>query len=191
MLKKLILLPTGGGGFSSGVAIGLGVWWGNFPDERYGMVELLGHEATHSWVLPFAEPMWNEGLATYVGILLGREFSLNKEADTTLERWIDNAKRHDPEMTRFDLAKGEDIPHAVQMGKPMWIFEQLRIEEPRIVSKYLQVKRRLIDPKKQNRYTADDSVAILSIAAGRNLFNWFRSLNIDVDPSRTKVASPR
>ena len=53
MLKKLILLPTGGGGFSSGVAIGLGGWWGNFPEERYGMVELLGHEATHSWVLPF------------------------------------------------------------------------------------------------------------------------------------------
>ena len=53
MLKKLILLPTtGGGGFSSGVAIGLGVWRGNFPDERYGMVELLGHHATHSWVLP-------------------------------------------------------------------------------------------------------------------------------------------
>lgn len=121
----------------------------------------------------------------------GLEFSLNKEADTTLERWIDNAKRHDPEMTRFDLTKGEDIPHAVQMGKPMWIFEQLRIEEPRIVSKYFQVKRKLIDPKKQSRYTADDSVAILSIAAGRNLFNWFRSLNIDVDPSRTKVASPR
>jgi len=94
-------------------------------------------------------------------------------------------------MTRFDLTKGEDIPHAVQMGKPMWIFEQLRIEEPRIVSKYFQVKRKLIDPKKQSRYTADDSVAILSIAAGRNLFNWFRSLNIDVDPSRTKVASPR
>ena len=63
--------------------------------------------------------MWNEGLATYVGILLGREFGLNKETDTTLKRWIDNARRHAPEMTRFDLAKGEEIPHAVQMAKPM------------------------------------------------------------------------
>ena len=192
MLKKLILLPTtGGGGFSSGVAIGLGIWRGNFPDERYGMVAQEFHHATHSWVLPFAEPMWNEGLATYVGILLGREFGLNKEADTTLKRWIDNASRHDPEMTRFDLAKGEEIPHAVQIAKPMWIFEQLRTEEPRIVSKYFQAKRRFIDPKKLNRYTVDDSVVVLSTAAGRNLFNWFRSLNIDVDPSRTKVASPR
>ena len=104
MLKKLILLPTDGGGFSSGVAIGLGVWWGNFPEKRYGMVELIGHEATHSWVLPFAEPMWNEGIATYVGILLGRESGLNKEADATLARWINNTKRYDPEMTEFDLA---------------------------------------------------------------------------------------
>lgn len=125
------------------------------------------------------------------GFLLGREFGLNKETDTTLKRWIDNARRHAPEMTRFDLAKGEQIPYAVQMAKPMWIFEQLRTEEPRIVSKYFQAKRRLIYPKKQNRYTVVDSVVVLSPAAGRNLFDWFRSLNIDVDPSRTKVASPR
>ena len=191
MLKKLILLPTGGGGFSSGVAIGLGVWWGNFPEELYGMVELLGHEATHSWVLPFAEPMWNEGLATYIGILLGRDFGLNKEADLQLARWISKAKRHDPEMDIFDLTKGEEIPHVVQMAKPMWIFEQLQNEEPKIISKYFQAKRRLIDPKKQNRYTADDSVAILSSAAERNLFDWFLTLNIDVDPSRTDVPFPR
>ena len=190
MLKKLILLPTGGGGFSSGVAIGLGVWWGNFPEERYGMVELLGHEATHSWVLPFAEPMWNEGIATYVGILLGREFGLNKEANATLKRWIDGAKRHDSEMTKFDLASGTDIPHVVRRAKPMWIFEQLRTEEPRIISKYFQAKRRLIDPKKQKRYTANDSVAVLSTATGRNLFDWFRSLGIDVKASRTKVPHP-
>ena len=151
---------------------------------------MLGHEATHSWVLPFAEPMWNEGIATYVGILLGREFGLNKEANATLKRWIDGAKRHDLEMTKFDLASGTDIPHVVRMAKPMWIFEQLRTEEPRIISKYFQAKRRLIDPKKQKRYTANDSVAVLSTATGRNLFDWFRSLGIDVKASRTKVPYP-
>ncbi|MDP6115050.1 MAG: hypothetical protein QGG53_24575 [Planctomycetota bacterium] len=190
MLKKLILLPTGGGGFSSGVAIGLGVWWGNFPDKKYGMVELVGHEATHSWVLPFPEPMWNEGIATYVGILLGRESGLNKEADATLTNWIKGAKRHDPKMDLHDLAKGKDVPHVVHMAKPMWIFEQLRKEEPQIVSKYFQAKRKLIDPKKQKRYTADDSVAVLSVAAGRNLFDWFKTLGIDVDESQTKVPCP-
>ena len=190
MLKKLILLPTDGGGFSSGVAIGLGVWWGNFPEKQYGMVELIGHEATHSWVLPFAEPMWNEGIATYIGILLGRESGLNKEADATLARWINNTKRHDPEMTKFDLTSGKSIPHVVRMGKPMWIFEQLRREKPRIISRYFQAKRSFIDSKRQQHYSASDAVAVLSIAAGRNLFDWFRSLGVDVEASRTKVPHP-
>ena len=191
MLKKLILLPTGGGGFSSGVAIGIGVWWGNFPEQRYGMVELLGHEATHSWVLPFAEPMWNEGLATYVGILLGRESGLGKEADTKLENWISKAKRYDPQMKIFDLVNDKETPHVVKMGKPMWIFEELRKEEPQIISRYFQAKRRMIDPDRQNSYTADDSVAVLSNAVGRNLFDWFLKLNIDVDPSRTRIEFPQ
>jgi hypothetical protein len=141
MLTSLILLPTGGGGFSSGHAIGLGVWWGDFPRQQYGMVELLGHEATHSWVLPFPEPMWNEGLATYVGILLGRELGFPKEADATLQGWIDGAKPHDPDMTQYDLADGGDMPHVVRMAKPMWIWEQLRQEKPDLLARYFQTRR--------------------------------------------------
>lgn len=187
MLTTLILLPTGGGGFSSGRAIGLGTWWGGFPQRRYGMVELLGHEATHSWVLPFSEPMWNEGLATYVGIQLGRRLGYAKDADRTLANWIKGARRHDPEMKKLDLARGKNVPHSVRMAKPMWIWEQLRKEKPDILAAYFQAKRKLIDPKKRKRYTADDCVAVLSIAAGRDLFGWFRSLGIQVDRKRTDI----
>ncbi|MGB2824892.1 MAG: DUF4350 domain-containing protein, partial [Phycisphaerae bacterium] len=101
-LTSLILLPTGAGGFSSGRTIGLGSWWGGFPKRRYGMIELLGHEATHSWVLPFSEPMWNEGIATYVGIHLGAKLGYRQEADKTLRDWLAQARRHDPKMTRWD-----------------------------------------------------------------------------------------
>jgi hypothetical protein len=190
MLTNLLLLPTGGGGFSSGVAIGLGVWWGDFPAKQYGMVELLGHEATHSWVLPFPEPMWNEGIATYVGVLLGRELGLADDAEATLKGWIDGARKVDPDMTKCDLATGKDVPHVVGMAKPMWIFEQLRAEQPDIVARYFQAKRRLIDPATRDRYTADDSVAVLSNAAGRDLFGWFQSLGISVDRERTTVPMP-
>ena len=188
MLTGLILLPTGGGGFSSGREIGLGTWWGGFPERRYGMIELLGHEATHSWVLPFGEPLWNEGIATYVGIQLGRELGHNKDADATLARWIKSARRHDPDMTKCDLAKGKDLSHAVRMAKPMWIWEELRKKKPDILARYFQAKRRLADPKKLKRYTADDSVAVLSIAAGRDLFQWFRSLGISVDRKRATIS---
>jgi hypothetical protein len=190
MLTSLILLPTGGGGFSSGREIGLGIWWGGFPKERYGMVELLGHEATHSWVLPFAEPLWNEGIATYVGIALGRELGHREEADATLRRWIEGARRHDPDLTRMDLAAEEGIPHEVRMAKPMWIFEELRKETPDILARYFRAKRTLIDPKTARRYGAEDSVAVLSQAAGRDLFPWFRSLGVRLERSRTAVPVP-
>jgi len=187
MLTNLILLPTGGGGFSSGSSIGLAAWWGEFPEKKYGMVELISHESTHSWVHPFSEPMWNEGIATYVGISVGRKLGLARDADATLAGWIKSARRHDPDMTRYDLAHGRDVPHAVRMAKPMWIFEQLRKDQPDVVARYFQTKRRLATPEKIRTYTADDSVAVLSIATGRDLFPWFQSLGITVDRSKARI----
>ena len=187
MLTNLILLPTGGGGFSSGSSIGLAAWWGNFPEKKYGMVELISHESTHSWVHPFIEPMWNEGIATYVGILVGRKMGLTKDADSTLAGWLRGAKKHDKDMTKYDLANGRNVPHVVRMAKPMYIFEQLRKEQPDIVARYFQTKRKLATPDKIKKYTADDSVAVLSIAIGRDLFLWFRSLGITVDRSKAQI----
>jgi hypothetical protein len=187
MLTRLILLPTGGGGFSSGSSIGLAAWWGKFPEKRYGMVELISHESTHSWVHPFVEPMWNEGIATYVGILVGRRLGLAEDANATLDGWISRAKQHDPDMTRYDLAQGKDMPHVVRMAKPMWIFEELSKEKPNIVARYFQTKRKLATPKTMKTYTADDSVAVLSIAMERDLYGWFQSLGIKVDRSKTAM----
>jgi hypothetical protein len=188
MLTTLILLPTNGGGFSSGSSIGLAVWWGNFPDKLYGMVELISHESTHSWVHPFTEPMWNEGIATYVGILVGKEMGLDADADATLQNWIRGAKRHDPDMTKCDIAHGKDIDHSVRMAKPMWIFEQLRKERPDILARYFQTKRKLATRDKIKQYTAHDSTAVLSIAMERDLFPWFQSLGITVE--KAKVQTP-
>ena len=131
--------------------------------------------------------MWNEGIATYVGILVGRKTALEEDANKTLEGWIKGARRHDPDMTKYDLAKGKDVPHAVRMAKPMWIFEQLRKEKPDIVARYFQTKRKLATRDKIKKYTADDSVAVLSIAMGRDLFAWFQSLGITVDRSQAKI----
>jgi len=190
MLASLLLLPTGGGGFSSGRTIGLGIWWGGFPQKKCGMVELLGHEAMHSWVHPFTEPLWNEGIATYVGIQMGIQLGYKTQAEKTLAGWIKRAKRHDPEMKKYDLAGGKDIPHTVVMAKPMWIWEQLRKEKPDILARYFKAKRRLADPKKLKRYTAHDSVAVLSIAAERDLFAWFQSLGISVNPDKATIKIP-
>ena len=187
MLKTLLLLPTGGGGFSSGESIGLGVWWGGFPDELYGMTELIGHEAGHSWVLPFAEPMWNEPIATYIGVLLAKRLGMEKEAEAVLARNIAGARRLDPEMKTYDIAYGTDVPNAVVWGKTMWIWEQLRAERPDALARYFQAKRRLADPARMNRFTPDDCAAVMSVAMERDLFPWLRSLGLTVDATKTAI----
>ena len=187
MLTTLILLPTGGGGFSSGVAIGLGVWWGGFPDEMYGMTELIGHEAGHSWVLPFAEPMWNEPIATYIGAQLAKRLDMEEQANAIITRNIENARKHDPDLSTIDTAYGEDVPNAVHWGKAMYIWEELSKERPDALARYFQAKRRLVDPEKMDKYTPDDCVAAMSVAMERDLFPWMQSLGLTVDKAKTKI----
>ena len=62
----------------------------------------------------------------------------------------------------------------------------VRKEKPDILARYFQLKRRIVDPAKRARYTADDSVEVLSRAMGRDLFPWFVSLGISVDKSRVE-----
>ena len=77
------------------------------------------------------------------------------------------------------------------MAKPMWIWERLRKEKPDILARYFRLKRKLADPRKLKRYTADDCVAVLSRAMGRDLFPWFQSLGIKVDRQAAKILLPR
>lgn len=52
MASEIVLLATGGGGFSSGRTLGLAAFWGGFPDREDSMIEFITHESVHSWVLP-------------------------------------------------------------------------------------------------------------------------------------------
>lgn len=185
MITRLLLLPTGGGGFSSGERIAIGAWWGDYPANRYPMVELIGHEAGHSWVLPYPEPVWNEPIATYLGILVGKKLGL-PEADRTLADGIERARRLDPNWDQIDINK-PDAPRDAVWGKTYWIFEQLEAKHgPGAIAKYFQAKRRLVKPGRSG-YSMDDAVAVWSTAVGSDLFPWFRSLGIDVDRSRTDL----
>ncbi len=189
MLKNLLILPTGGGGFSSGQRIAIGAWWGDYPDQRYPMVELIGHEAGHSWVLPHAEPLWNEPIATWLGIQVGKRLGM-EEADQTLQRQIRLGRRHDPQFDSIDPL-GEDAPRDLIWGKSYFVFEELeRRFGPGAMAKYFRTKRRLVAPDR-NGYSMDDCVAVWGRAVGEDLFDWFRGLAFDVDPGRSDLAGNR
>jgi hypothetical protein len=187
-LTELELLPTGGGGFSGGKRVGVGTFWGDFPDSQYGMIELIGHEATHSWVLPHAEPLWNEGIATFVGIKAAALLGHKSEADRVMSEWISKANQHDPQFKNGDLSRLDTVPHDVQMGKPMWIWSELEKERDDALARYFQTKRRLISSNAPS-YSAADSIAVLSIAMERNLFPWFNSHGISVLAESTPLFS--
>ncbi len=188
MIRSLLILPTGGGGFSSGAKIAIGAWWGDYPNKRYPMVELIAHEAGHSWVLPHPEPLWNEPIATWLGIKTGQRMGF-PEADETLARQIAKARRRDPELDVLDPT-AVDAHRDVVWGKSYFVFEELeRRYGPRVMGRYFKTKRALVDSEREG-YSMDDCVAVWSRAVGENLFPWFRSLAFDVDASRTDLLEP-
>jgi hypothetical protein len=188
MIRSMLILPTGGGGFSSGVKIAIGAWWGNYPQQRYPMVELIAHESGHSWVLPHPEPLWNEPIATWLGIKTGQRMGF-PEADETLHRQIAKARRHDPDLTQVNPL-AEDAHRDVVWGKSYFVFEELeRRYGPQAMGKYFQTKRAVLEPGRKG-YSMDDCVAVWSRAVGEDLYPWFRSLGFDVDAGRTDIEVP-
>lgn len=195
MASEIGLLATGGGGFSSGRSLGLAVFWGDFPAREDGMIEFITHESVHSWVLPFPE-IWNEPIATYVGNLVMIDMGHEAEALKRIEATISRASRIDPSMKVYDLdGKGPATARKlsggeannIHWGKTFWIFEQLRKDNPQVVSLYFQAKRRLATPEKVKRYDANTTVALLSIALKRDLFPWFNDHGIQVDAANSPI----
>ena len=184
LLTRMLVLPTCCGGFASGQLIAIGAWWGDFPNKRYPMLELIAHEAGHVWVLPHGEPVWNEPIATWFGIKVGQRLGY-PEADQALEGQIAEARKLDPNFTRNPAEPGTH--RDLLWGKSYFVFEELeRLYGPQAMAKYFRTKRRLIQPGRPS-YSMDDCVAVWSIAVGKDLFPWFRSLGFDVDVSRSDV----
>ena len=186
MLKSLLVLPTGGGGFSSGARIAIGAFWGGYPERRYPMIELIAHEAGHSWVLPHAEPLWNEPIATYLGILTGDRLGM-PEARGVLERAITRARRLDPDLDQMDPL-AEDAPRDLVWGKSYFVFEELeRLHGPGALARYFRAKRAHV-PADHANYSMDDCVAVWSEAVGVDLFPWFEGLGFGVDRERVTLS---
>lgn len=196
MSGEVGLLSTDGGGYSNGRHIGLAVFWDGFPKREDSMIEFITHENVHSWVLPHAEPYWNEPIATYVGDLVMADQGHREEAERRIKGVIDAALKIDPEMKVYDLggkgpegsrALGPDEARAINWGKSFWVFEELRKRDPEFNAKYFQAKRKHVPATLPKPYSLDDAVAVMSIAAGEDLFPWFCAHGMPVDRSRVQA----
>ena len=74
-------------------------------------------------MLPHPEPLWNEPIATWLGIEVGRRLDM-PEAQRTLDRQIAAARRLDPELDTLDPL-AEDAARDLVWGKSYFVFEEL------------------------------------------------------------------
>lgn len=121
-----------------------------------------------------------------------------EEAMRRIEGQIAAALKHDPQMNRYDLDGnaidgGEKLTGGavrdIHWGKTYWVFEELRKEYPDIVARYFKAKRKLLANQKITRYDMNNTVAVMSVAVGKDLFPWFRKHGFDVDRSKAEVKS--
>lgn len=197
MAGEVGLLATGGGGFSSGGAVGLAVFWEDFPKKEAGMVEFLTHESVHSWVLPYPE-VWNEPIATYVGNLVMCDAGHEEEGLRRIEDTIKRARNIDPTMKLYNIdgksadsnaptlegGQGNDI----HWGKSFWVLEEMRKLDPVFLAKYFQAKRKYAKPGIQ--YDMNNTVAIISQALGKDMFPWFNEHGMPVSWDKVTVKVP-
>jgi len=180
---KIGLLATDGGGFSSGKFVGLAVFWEDFPHNKAGMVEFLTHEFVHSWVLPHQE-VCNEPIATYVGNLVMQDAGHAEEGARRIEATIRRASSLDASMKQYDLFGNPTSLHAAELtraqknemhwGKSFWLWQQLENMQPGFVGDYFRTKRQLVPAKLPQAYGMSDFVAVVSVAMGKDMFEWFK-----------------
>lgn len=72
-------------------------------------------------------------------------------------------------------------------GKSFWIFEQLRKENPDFIADYFKAKREYAVEGKIQKYDENNTVAVMSIAMGKDMFPWFRSIGFDVDRNNAEI----
>ncbi len=184
------LLATGGGGWSVGHTIGLGAFWGGFPEKASGMIGLIGHELNHSWVLPHSERLGNEGIAIYAGFKMGILMG-HKEAQARLAKKVEQIRAHkhfkdfDPLQPLTDEVRKKC--GGVCNGKYMVILWDLEAKYGQdIVAKYFRLKRKFV-PAKGYRFTCHDSAWLYSKAAGEDVFAYLQSIGVGVEPKRVTL----
>ena len=172
----IIALATGGGGYSGGSEVGVGV----LTEDSY-LIRVLAHELTHSFVLPGALPGsgLNEGWATLAAIRVAHAMGYVEDANAE-RQWYDQQFRNaDPEGTRLDLNTDVRTGGIVAyMGKAMWVIETL---EARYGADFMQrlmpLHRDWVQSgQASNPVTMDDFVRMTSVVAGEDQTSFFREI---------------
>jgi hypothetical protein len=170
------IIATGGGGWSSGRAIGVQC------DGTLGAnVAVIAHELTHSWEGPLPG-VFGEGWASLVGMRVVAELGMAETAVKERRSWHQQFLKRDPTMHALDITRSEHerAIFGPCEGKAMWMIEQL---EGRFGDDFMQRFLELRHALKGNApLEFDDVLYYFTLAAGQDLSPWYRELGISYRP---------
>jgi len=181
---NILALGSGGGGYSSGSEVGIGV----LASDEYTLA-VFSHELTHSWQHPGGEVAWmGEGWAVLSAERVCRKYGgiYEQWAENEYQGWQSTFRQYDPMGKNIDITEyGTDymsVPNAVYIGKVIWLIEELENKYGNnLMNRYFQMRRKYYDPSIHGGITTQKTVYFLSWAAGKEQFTYFRSKRTLVD----------
>lgn len=183
----IIALASGGGGYSGGQEVGIGV----LASDEFTLA-VFAHELTHSHQHPGGEPGWmGEGWAVMSAERTLRKFGGKYEiwAQNEYQSCMDLFHQNDPMGKMLDLdAYGSSAPIAAYTGKFMWLIEDLESKYGNeleygndFMRRYFKLRRKYYDPTRHGQISTQKSIYFLSWAAGEDLFMYFKTKRTRVD----------
>ena len=174
---NIIALATGGGGYSSGSEVGIGLLTG----DPFALA-VFAHEMTHSWQQPGGEVPWmGEGWAILSAERVCQHYGGEYEQWAVNERqgFMDLFYQYDPMGKTIDITEyGTErmsVPNGVYTGKCFWLLENLESQYGSdLMNRYFRLRRKYYDPALHGAITTQKIVYFLSWAAGQELFTYFK-----------------
>ncbi|MBC8254680.1 MAG: hypothetical protein H8E35_11730 [Ardenticatenia bacterium] len=172
----IIALATGGGGYSGGQEVGVGVLTGDSA-----VVRVLAHELTHSFVLPGALPgfSFNEGWASLAAIRVARQMGYEADANAERQYFESQFRAIDPDGTLLNLNTAIVTEHGgAYMGKAMWVIETLeRDYGADFMARLMPLHRQWVQSgQASNPVTMGEFIAMMSEVASTDLRPFFQSI---------------
>jgi hypothetical protein len=179
---ELLCLATGGGGYSGGQEIGVGI----LTNDHY-LVSVLAHELAHSWNEPgnFPSAAFEEGWAELMAIRVEGQMGFHIEAESERAEYEKQFRRLDQIGNKLDLrinfeGLSYDDKHSY-MGKTMWVFETLETKfDNNFMARLLSLHREYVQKGiYSNPITMENFTDMIEIVAGADLTEYFKSIALE------------
>ena len=180
---KINALAGAGGGYRGGDDIGIAVL---ASDD--GLKSLLLWEMTNGWGPPIPRS-WGEMWAFHTGNVLKGRLGIQTPAQriASRHRALQETITADPTLTKIDLADaGDEKTHRKVLIKALFVMEELERIHPGFIPRLCRIHRVL--HAKIEAVSMQEFVYLCSLAAGRDLYPYFRSLGTTVEPKTIDFA---